>query len=103
MNWYINIMDVVYVPIGMILAAIWGLVIVRRSVIIIFMSIELLLLVVNIVLIMTVGMIDDGLGLIYMLLVLTIAAGEAAVGLAILVVYYRLSGMIELRKINKLK
>jgi NADH-quinone oxidoreductase subunit K len=67
------------------------------------MSIELILLAVNINLVAFSSYLGDIVGQIYALLVLTVAAAEAAIGLAILVVYYRNSGSIAVEDINLMK
>jgi len=69
----------------------------RRSVLILLMCIELLLLAVNRQLIVYSVYRDDRMGQIFALMVLTVAAGESAVGLAVLVVYFRVNGTIEMR------
>ena len=75
----------------------------RKNVIIIFMSIEIILLSVNLNLIAFSYFLNDLTGQIFSLFVLTVAAAEAAIGLAILVIYNRNAGSIEIEKINALK
>ncbi len=75
----------------------------RKNVIIILMSIEIILLAVNINLIAFSHFLNDLTGQIFSLFVLTVAAAEAAIGLAILVIYNRNAGSIEIEKINTLK
>ena len=75
----------------------------RKNVIIILMSIELILLSVNINFIAFSYFLNDLTGQIFSLFVLTVAAAEAAIGLAILVVYNRNAGSIEIEKISSLK
>ena len=75
----------------------------RKNVIIILMSIELILLSVNINLISFSVFLNDISGQIFAMLTLTVAAAEAAIGLAIIVVYYRNSGTIRVEEIDKLK
>ena len=75
----------------------------RKNVIIILMSIEIILLAVNINLIAFSHYLNDLTGQIFSLFVLTVAAAEAAIGLAILVIYNRNAGSIEIEKINTLK
>ena len=67
------------------------------------MSIEIILLAVNINLIAFSHFLNDLTGQIFSLFVLTVAAAEAAIGLAILVIYNRNAGSIEIEKINTLK
>ena len=75
----------------------------RKNVIIILMSIEIILLSVNLNLIAFSFFLNDLTGQIFSLFVLTVAAAEAAIGLAILVIYNRNAGSIEIEKINALK
>ena len=75
----------------------------RKNVIIILMSIEIILLSVNINLVSFAYFLNDLKGQIFSLFVLTVAAAEAAIGLAILVIYNRNAGSIEIEKINTLK
>ena len=75
----------------------------RKNVIIILMSIEIILLSVNLNLIAFSYFFNDLTGQIFSLFVLTLAADEAAIGLAILVIYNRNAGSIEIEKINALK
>ena len=75
----------------------------RKNIIVILMSIELILLSVNINLVSFSIFINDLTGQIFTLIVLTVAAAEAAIGLAIIVVYFRNSGTIRVEEIDKLK
>jgi len=75
----------------------------RKNIIVILMCIELILLAVNINLVSFSIFSNDLTGQIFTLFILTIAAAEAAIGLAIIVVYYRNSGTIKVENINKLK
>jgi NADH:ubiquinone oxidoreductase subunit K len=67
------------------------------------MSIELMLLAVNILFIFFSIALDDLLGQILALFILTVAAGESAIGLALLVIYYRIRGTIAVEYINLIK
>ena len=67
------------------------------------MSIELMLLAVNLNFIIFSVFLDDILGQVFALFVLTVAAAESAIGLAILVVYYRIRGTVSIEYINLLK
>ena len=75
----------------------------RKNVIVILMSIELILLAVNINLVSFSIYLQDITGQIFTMLILTVAAAEAAIGLAIIVVYFRNSGTIRVEEIDKLK
>ena len=75
----------------------------RKNIIIILMSIELILLAVNVNLVAFSSFLHDLVGQIFALFVLTVAAAEAAIGLAILVVYFRNRGTIEVEDVNLMK
>ena len=75
----------------------------RKNVIIILMSVELMLLAVNINLVAFSAYLNDLIGQIFAMFVLTVAAAEAAVGLAILVIYFRNRGSIAVEDIDVLK
>ena len=75
----------------------------RKNLIVILMCIELLLLAVNINLVSFSIFLNDLNGQIFTLFILTVAAAEAAIGLAIIVVYYRNAGNIRVEDINTLK
>jgi NADH-quinone oxidoreductase subunit K len=80
-----------------------GIIINRKNIIVILMSVELILLAVNINLVAFSTAFADLTGQVYALFVLTVAAAEAAIGLAILVAYYRNRGSIAVEDINALK
>ena len=82
---------------------VFGIFINRRNVIVILMSIELMLLAVNINFVAFSVYQHNLLGQIFAMIVLTVAAAEAAIGLAILVVYFRNRGSIEVKDINLMK
>ena len=82
---------------------VFGIFINRKNVIIILMSIELLLLAVNINLVAFSGFLNDMVGQVFVMFVLTVAAAEVSIGLAILVVYNRLRGTIEVDDISQMK
>ena len=82
---------------------IFGIFLNRKNVIIILMSIELMLLAVNINLVAFSAHLNDLVGQVFALFVLTVAAAEAAIGLAIIVVYFRNRGTIAVEDINLMK
>ncbi len=75
----------------------------RKNVIIILMSVELILLAVNINLVAFSAFMGDLVGQVFAMIILTVAAAEAAIGLAILVVYFRNRGTIAVEDINMMK
>ena len=94
-----------YLVVGAILfvAGIFGIFVNRKNVIVILMSIELILLSVNINLVAFSVFLHDVTGQIFAMFVLTVAAAEAAIGLAIVVIYFRNRGSIEVEDISTLK
>jgi len=75
----------------------------RKNLIVILMAIELILLSVNINLIAFSQALGDLVGQVFAMFVLTVAAGEAAIGLAILVIYFRGRGSIAVDDVNRMK
>jgi NADH-quinone oxidoreductase subunit K len=75
----------------------------RNNIIVVLMGIELMLLAVNLLLVSFSMLLDDLQGQLFALFILTVAAAESAIGLAILVVYYRLRGIIAIDYISSLK
>ena len=82
---------------------VFGIFLNRKNVIIILMSIELILLSVNINLVAFSAYLGDLVGQVFALFILTVAAGEAAIGLAILVVYFRNRGSIAVEDIKMMR
>jgi len=82
---------------------VFGIFLNRKNVIIILMSIELLLLAVNLNLVAFSVFLGDLVGQIFAMFVLTVAAAEAAIGLAILVIYFRNRGTIAVEDINQMR
>ncbi|MFT6558518.1 NADH-quinone oxidoreductase subunit NuoK [Sneathiella sp.] len=82
---------------------IFGIFLNKKNVIVILMSIELMLLAVNINLVAFSSFLGDMVGQVFTLFILTVAAGEAAIGLAILVVYFRNRGSIAVEDIHHMK
>ena len=94
-----------YLAVGAVLFTLGmlGIFLNRKNVIIILMSVELILLSVNINLVAFSSFLHDLVGQVFALLVLTVAAAEAAIGLAILVVFFRNRGSIAVEDINLMK
>ncbi|MBS0475140.1 MAG: NADH-quinone oxidoreductase subunit NuoK [Proteobacteria bacterium] len=94
-----------YVTVSSILfvLGVLGIALNRKNVIILLMAIELILLAVNINLVAFSSYLHDLTGQIFAMFVLTVAAGEAAVGLAILVIYFRDRGTIAVDDVDNLK
>ena len=87
----------------LLVLGIFGIFLNRKNIIVILMSVELILLAVNINLVAFSSFLGDLTGQIFALFILTVAAAEAAIGLAILVTYYRNRGSIAVEDINLMK
>lgn len=85
------------------IVGIMGIILTRKNVVVVLMSIELMLIGINMNFIVGSVYMDDILGEVISLYILTVAAAEAAIGLAVLVLYYRLRGVIDVNIINILK
>ena len=85
------------------LIGIFGIFLIKKNIIIILMSIEMMLLAININFVLFSIHLDDMTGQVFALFVITVAAAESAIGLAILVVYYRIKGIVSINFINSIK
>lgn len=80
-----------------------GIIVNRKNIIVMLMSIELMLLAVNTNFIAFSHFLNNNIGQVFVFFILTVAAAEAAIGLAIMVVLFRKSGTIEVEKLDELK
>ena len=87
----------------LLVLGVFGIFLNRKNVIIILMSIELILLSVNLNLVAFSANLHDLAGQVFALFVLTVAAAEAAIGLAIVVIYFRNRGSIQVEDVNLMK
>ncbi|SHI78817.1 NADH-quinone oxidoreductase subunit K [Roseomonas rosea] len=94
-----------YLTVGAILfvLGIFGIFLNRKNIIVILMSVELILLSVNLNLVAFSASLGDLTGQIFAMFILTVAAAEAAIGLAIVVIYFRNRGSIEVEDVSTLK
>ena len=99
----INLINYLIVNTILFLIGSLGLVLNRKNILIILMSVELMLLAVNMNFVIFSVYLDDLLGQMFALFILTVAAAESAIGLAILVVYYRVRGIIALEKVQTMR
>lgn len=99
----IEIIKILLISISLFLIGVIGIFLIKKNIIIILMSIELMLLSINMNFIIFSVYLDDVVGQIFALFVLTVAAAESAIGLAILVVYYRIKGLVSINFINSIK
>ena len=98
-----EIMKFLVISIILFLIGILGIFLIKKNIIIILMSIELMLLAININFIVFSVYLNDLTGQVFGLFILTVAAAESAIGLAILVIYYRIKGIISINFINSIK
>lgn len=101
--WEIGLSHYLIVAAILFTLGIFGIFLNRKNVIVILMSVELMLLAVNINLVAFSAHLGDLKGQIFAMFILTVAAAEAAIGLAILVVYFRNRGSIAVEDVNLMK
>jgi NADH-quinone oxidoreductase subunit K len=101
--WQITLTHYLTVAAILFTIGVFGIFLNRKNVIIILMSVELILLAVNINLVAFSSFLNDMVGQVFAMFVLTVAAAEAAIGLAILVVYFRNRGSIAVEDLNVMK
>jgi NADH-quinone oxidoreductase subunit K len=101
--WEITLTHYLTVAAILFTIGVFGIFLNRKNVIIILMSVELILLAVNINLVAFSSFLHDMVGQVFAMFVLTVAAAEAAIGLAILVVYFRNRGSIAVEDLNVMK
>jgi NADH-quinone oxidoreductase subunit K len=101
--WDIGLAHYLFVAAILFMLGIFGIFLNRKNVIIILMSVELILLAVNINFVAFSALLHDLVGQVFAMFVLTVAAAEAAIGLAILVIYFRNRGTIAVEDINLMK
>jgi len=99
----LNINYILSIVITLFLIGVLGLVLNRKNILITLMSIELMLLAINLNFIIFSIYLDDTAGYVFVLFILTIAAAESAIGLAILTIYYRLKNTIRMDTIKNIK
>ena len=85
------------------LVGVWGIFLNRKNIIVMLMSIELMLLAVNLNFLVFSVWCDDLMGQLFSLFILTVAAAESAIGLALLVIYYRARGTVAVEFVNLMK
>jgi len=100
---YLNLSNFLIFTFLLFILGIWGIFLNRKNIIIMLMSIELILLAVNLNFVIFSVYLDDLIGQIFSLLILTVAAAESAIGLAILVIVYHIRGTIAVEFLNLIK
>ena len=99
----LNLNYILNIVIALFLIGVLGLVLNRKNILITLMSIELMLLAINLNFVVFSIYLDDITGYVFVLFILTIAAAESAIGLAILTIYYRLKNTIRMDRIKNVK
>lgn len=99
----VGVIEVVNISIFLFLIGIWGLTVMRNNLLVMLMAVELLLFAVSLCFIGFSCHLDDLTGQVVALFVLSVAASESAIGLAVLIVYYRLRGVIMVDLVCNLK
>ena len=90
-------------PLFLFFLGLSGIFLNRKNIILILISVELLLLSINFNLLVSSSYLDDSIGQIFSIFILTVAAAESSIGLAILVSYYRIKGTVGIEFVNLLK
>jgi NADH-quinone oxidoreductase subunit K len=98
-----NFIGVFFISLSLFFIGLFGIFVNRKNVLTVIICIELILLSINLNLLISSFYLDDILGEIFVVMVLTVAAAESSIGLAILIIYYRLRGTIAIEFINSLK
>ena len=98
-----NFITLVFIPITILLVSLIGIFVNRKNVLLIIICVELALLAINFSFLVSSYYLDDSLGQIFAFFVLSVAAAESSIGLAILVAYYRVHGSITIESVRLLK
>jgi NADH:ubiquinone oxidoreductase subunit 11 or 4L (chain K) len=99
----VNLVEYLTVAMILFIIGVLGIFLNRKNIIIMLMSLELILLAINFNFIIFSVSLNDLMGQVYSLFILTVAAAESAIGLAILVAYYRIRGTIAVKYINLMR
>ena len=89
----------IFIPVIIFFIGFSGIIFNKKNVILILISVELMLLAINFLLLVSSVYLDDRIGQIFALLILTIAAAESSIGLGLLIVYYRVSGSASIESV----
>ncbi len=95
-----NILNNFIISFFLFCLSLFGIILNRQNIIIVLMSIELMLLAINLNFIFFSVFLDDIMGQIFSLLILTVAAAESAIGLALLILFFKLHGHISIYRIH---
>jgi NADH-quinone oxidoreductase subunit K len=98
-----NFITLFFTPITIFLVGLVGIIINRKNILLVIICVELVLLAINTSFLIQSYYLDDSLGQIFAIFILTVAAAESSIGLAVLVIYYRVRGSITIEAVNLLK
>lgn len=98
-----NLLIFIIVPAVSFFIGVSGIIFNKKNTILILISVELMLLAINFVFLTSSIYLDDRIGQIFALLILTVAAAESSIGLGLLVVYYRMQGSVSIDSINLMR
>ena len=98
-----NLLIFIIIPAISFFLGVSGIIFNKKNAILILISVELMLLAINFVFLTCSVYLDDRIGQIFALLILTVAAAESSIGLGLLVVYYRLQGSVSIDSINLMR
>jgi NADH-quinone oxidoreductase subunit K len=98
-----NFITVFLISLGLFFIGLFGIFVNRKNLLTVIICLELILLSINFNLLISAFYLDDVLGEIFVIIILTVAAAESSIGLAVLIIYYRLRGTIAIEFINSLK
>lgn len=98
-----NLLIFIIIPAVSFFIGVSGIIFNKKNAILILISVELMLLAVNFVFLTSSIYLDDRIGQIFALLILTVAAAESSIGLGLLVVYYRMQGSVSIDSINLMR
>ena len=98
-----NLLIFIIVPAVSFFIGVSGIIFNKKNAILILISVELMLLAINFVFLTSSIYLDDRIGQIFALLILTVAAAESSIGLGLLVVYYRTQGSVSIDSINLMR
>jgi NADH:ubiquinone oxidoreductase subunit K len=98
-----NFLTVLFVPLFIFLIGLLGIFINRKNILLVIVCVELVLLSINFIFLISSFYLDDILGQIFAIFILTVAAAESSIGLAILITYYRVKGTIAIESLHLLK
>ena len=98
-----NLLIFIIIPTLSFFIGVSGIIFNKKNVILILISVELMLLAINFIFLTSSIYLDDRIGQIFALLILTVAAAESSIGLGLLVVYYRMQGSVSIDSINLIR